>query len=163
MVLVLGALVACGGPINEAATAKSARYDAELAVVYQAALDAISDRFHHVDGNPTDGTIHTEWQDLPKALTPDGRTNVMMTEDIKVHQTARSSGRRFQMRVDLAITGGRPWQVSVVGHAAARAADTGVPGELHGADEPPWLRDQVDALNADIYERLKSYASASGR
>jgi hypothetical protein len=162
MILALGALISCGGPISEAATAKGARYDTELAVVYQAALDALADRFPHVDGNPTDGSIHTEWRDLPKAATPDGRTNKMSTEDIKVHQTARSTGRRFQMRIDIAITGGRPWQVSVVGHAAARAEDTGVPEELHGVDEPSWLHEQVDALSADIYERVKAYAVPGG-
>jgi hypothetical protein len=66
--------------------------------------------------------------------------------------------KRYFVRFDVAIVGGRPWRVHVTGHAAEWDPGNAVPTELHGANTPHWLSGRTDELVVAIYERLQPYA-----
>jgi len=70
----------------------------------------------------------------------------------------RLAYRKYFIRFDVAVLGGRPWRVKVTGHASAWDPGAAMPSELHGADKPHWLDGRTEALQIAIYKRVKQYA-----
>src|SRR5207245_6817244 len=66
--------------------------------------------------------------------------------------------KRYFVRFDVSVIGGRPWRVHVIGHASEWEPGNAVPTELHGANTPHWLAGRTDELMIAIYERLRAYA-----
>jgi hypothetical protein len=70
----------------------------------------------------------------------------------------RLAYKRYFIRFDISVAGGRPWRLKVVGHAAEWEPGAALPTELHGVARPSWLEGRSDALTAAIYNRVKSFA-----
>jgi hypothetical protein len=161
---------ACGGK-QDLKTARRSGYDTDFAVVYNAALNATRDLYPTLDDNPGPGMIRTAWHSVsygnnqddlsnqrtmaagqgynPNALTP-GTAGVGMP--------TRLAYKRFFIRFDVSVVGGRPWRVKVVGHASEWEPGNALPTELHGAARPAWLDGRTDALTVSIYKRIKKFA-----
>ena len=70
----------------------------------------------------------------------------------------RLASKKFFIRFDVSVIGGRPWRVKVAPHAASWDPGAAMPNELHGDAKPPWLGPRTDALQRSIYLRIKQYA-----
>jgi hypothetical protein len=73
----------------------------------------------------------------------------------------RLAYKKYYIRFDVAVLGGRPWRVKVVGHASSWDPGAAMPTELHGADKPHWLDGRTEALQIAIWKRIKRYAVPS--
>ena len=70
----------------------------------------------------------------------------------------RLAYKRYFIRFDVRVDGGRPWRVKVVGHASEWEPGAALPVELRGPSKPHWLEGRTDALTLAIYKRIKPYA-----
>jgi hypothetical protein len=70
----------------------------------------------------------------------------------------RLAYKRYFIRFDISVAGGRPWRLKVVGHAAEWEPGAALPTELHGPARPSWLEGRTDALVYAIYQKIKKYA-----
>jgi hypothetical protein len=70
----------------------------------------------------------------------------------------RLAYKKYFIRFDVAVLGGRPWRVKVVGHASSWDPGAAMPSELHGADKPHWLEGRTEALQIAIYKKVAKYA-----
>ena len=171
--IALGA-AACGGNKKEVKAAKTSVYDADFAVVYSAALDATRALYPTLDDKPGAGAIKTAWHQVQYANTQDdlanqrtiaqgqgvvggamGATSPAMAA---AGMPTRLALTRYFIRFDVAVIGGRPWRVKVVGHAAVWEPGNALPTDLTGPARPPWLDGRIDALTVAIYRKVKSYA-----
>jgi hypothetical protein len=73
-------------------------------------------------------------------------------------QGMRLAYKKYFIRFDIAVLGGRPWRVKVVGHASSWDPGAAMPTELHGADKPHWLDGRTEALQIAIYKKVAKYA-----
>ncbi len=150
--------------------ARKSQYDADFAVVYSAALEAVRETYPQLADNPAKGTIKTAWHqvqyntsgvDDPKSqqnadravgLDSQGRSQSSLSGNTSL------SRKRYFIRFDVAVAGGRPWRVRVTGHASEWEPGNAVPSELRGPAVPHWLAGRTDALVVDVYKRLQQYA-----
>jgi hypothetical protein len=170
-------LSACGSSKKEIAAAKHSLYDTDFAIVYQAALEATREHYPTLDDNPGPGRIQTAWHQVqssncsgPGSSCDDVANASVMTSGTGanpiggMNQTGpggmptRLAYKRYFIRFDISVVGGRPWRVKVVGHASEWEPGAAMPVELHGASKPPWLEPRSDALRVSIYKRIKQYA-----
>jgi hypothetical protein len=70
----------------------------------------------------------------------------------------RLAYKRYFIRFDVSVAGGRPWRVKVIGHAAEWDPGNAMPTELRGMARPPWLDGRIEALQVAIYRKIKPYA-----
>jgi hypothetical protein len=70
----------------------------------------------------------------------------------------RLAYKKYFVRFDVAVLGGRPWRVKVVGHASAWDPGAALPTEMKGADKPHWLEGRTESLQIAIYKRIAKYA-----
>ena len=71
----------------------------------------------------------------------------------------RLAYKRYFIRFDVSVVGGRPWRVKVVGHASEWEPGNALPTELHGAGAAArGSTGRTDALQVAIYKRIKPYA-----
>lgn len=163
--------MACGSK-KELARAKRSVYDSDFAVVYSKALEATRELYPNLDDNPGTGAIKTAWHQVSYANNQDdlsgGRT--LSTQPGGSRQLANSPGmaqagmptrlayKRFFIRFDVSVIGGRPWRVKIVGHASEWEPGAALPTELVGPAKPPWLDGRTDALTLAIYKKMKSLA-----
>lgn len=168
------ALVAIGcSNKKEVRAAKSSVYDIDFAVVYSGALAATRELYASLDDNPGAGKIKTSWHQVSYANTNDDLANqrtVAAGQGMSQSGTAVSPGaaaagmptrlayKRYFVRFDVSVAGGRPWRVKVVGHASEWDPGNALPTELFGMARPPWLDGRVEALQVAIYRKIKSYA-----
>jgi hypothetical protein len=153
---ILALVAACGAASEhkqDVAAATSAAYDAEYSIVLNGVRDAAASRSERVVVDPTHKTVASFWQQLPILDEDQGRQSPKTDTSRPMHLT-----RRYFIRFDIAVVGGRPWRVEVIGHAAAKDPGPGAPVELTGDLEPGWLRPRTDELRVAIYEHLKPYA-----
>lgn len=152
--------------------AKRSLYDTDFAVVYSAALEATRQLYPNIDDNPGSGTIKTAWHQVQYANNQDDLANqrtiaagqgVPMggaTNQVGGTVPTRLAYKRFFIRFDVSVVGGRPWRVKVVGHASEWEPGNALPTELRGPARPHWLEGRIDALTLSIYKRMKPHAVA---
>jgi len=156
----------------EVRRAKSSLYDAEFAIVYGAVIKGVQKSYANYQEDAAKGAIHTAWHPVrfqnqsedPRAAQLSattqgfGNTSGQPNNGTGMAAAPRGVYKRYFVRFDVSVVGGRPWRVRVIGHASEWDPGMAVPNELHGAALPAWLPGRVDALTVEIYRRLKSVA-----
>jgi dipeptidyl aminopeptidase/acylaminoacyl peptidase len=154
----------CATSKKDVEAAKRSAYDAEFAVIYAAALEATREAYAELQDAPGRGAIQTAWHKVSYANNQDDLAN---PRTVAAGQGASTQGasmptrlayKRYFVRFDVSIAGGRPWRLKVVGHAAEWEPGAAMPSELHGVARPAWLEGRTEALIASIYKRIKAYA-----
>ncbi len=155
---------------KEAEYAKRSLYDTDFAIVYSAALDVTRDLYPQLNDAPGPGKISTAWHQVQYGNNQDDLSNqrtIAAGQGVQpgLGQGARMAGvptrlayKRYFIRFDIHVMGGRPWRVKVVGHASEWDPGAAMPSELKGAQRPPWLDGRIDALYVAIYKRIKQFA-----
>ncbi len=157
---------------KEVESAKHSVYDTDFAIVYSAAVEATRDLYANLDDFPGSGSIKTAWHQVTYANTQDDVGNTRTVSQgtqpgagAAVSPGAAAGGmptrlayKRYFIRFDIQVAGGRPWRVKVVGHAAEWEPGNAMPTELHGIARPPWLDGRTEALQLAIYRKIKPYA-----
>ena len=171
------ALAACTSK-KEVNAAKHSLYDTDFAVVYQAALEATREHYPNLDDNPGPGRIQTAWHQVQFSNCPasgstcDDAANALVlnsgaggatgngvpSQNGPSGMPTRLAYKRYFVRFDVSVIGGRPWRVKVVGHASEWDPGAAMPVEMRGANKPPWLEPRADALRVSIYKRVKQFA-----
>lgn len=162
----------CPASKKEIEAAKHSLFDTDFAVVYAAALDVTRQSYPNLEDAPGRGSIKTAWHQVSYANNQDDLANQQTLANAQGIQGSTQVGRnqaaagmptrlaykRFFIRFDVSIAGGRPWRLKVVGHAAEWEPGAALPTELHGVARPSWLDGRTDALLYAIYKRIKTYA-----
>jgi len=156
---------------KEVETAKRSLYDADFTVVYTAALEATRETYPNIEDAPGRGAIKTAWHQVSYANNNDDMTNPRTLANAQGISAAPASAgaasagmptrlayKRYFIRFDITVAGGRPWRLKVVGHAAEWEPGAAQPSELHGPARPSWLDGRTDALLYAIYQKIKTYA-----
>ncbi|HET9625419.1 MAG TPA: hypothetical protein VFP84_28825 [Kofleriaceae bacterium] len=174
-IIFLAAIVAasaCGVSKKDIKTAKHSLFDTDFAVVYGAALEATREQYPNLEDAPGRGAIKTAWHQVANNNGDDvtqqkvvgaGAGNTIGPNN-GVPGTAsgglptRLSYKRYFIRFDVTIAGGRPWRLKVVGHAAEWEPGTAQPTELHGIARPSWLEGRSDSLLVAIYKKVQKFA-----
>jgi hypothetical protein len=161
---------ACASHKQEVETARHSLYDADFTVVYTAALEATRESYPNIEDAPGRGAIKTAWHQVSYANNQDDMTNPRTLANAQgvgspATQGQASAGmptrlayKRYFIRFDISVAGGRPWRLKVVGHASEWEPGAALPTELHGAARPSWLEGRTDALTFAIYQRVKKFA-----
>ena len=163
------ATAACGNH-KDVEAAKHSLYDTDFAVVYSAALDATRELYPNLEDHPGAGSVATAWHQVQYASDGEDLSNPTTVNPTGVggQGTGGAAGaagmpqrlayKRYYIRFDVKVAGGRPWRVKVNGHAASWEPGAAMPVELHGVAKPSWLEPRVEALMVAIYKRVKPYA-----
>jgi len=170
LVTVITALAACSNK-KDVERAKKSLYDADFAVVYNAALEATRALYPNLDDSPGAGAVRTAWHQVTYASNTDdlsqGRTLSTAANGGALAQSqgqaaagmpTRLAYKRYFIRFDVTVAGGRPWRVKIAGHASEWEPGAALPVEMRGVAKPPWLDGRNDALTIAIYKRIKSFA-----
>jgi hypothetical protein len=152
-----------------------AAYDAPLSVVLGAVRDVAMTRFHKVTVSPREGVVSTNWQ-----WAYGGPVGLSRPEHL-LHAPCQSWGARgdgyldvMLWRVDVSVTGNRPWRIKVRPHFGQyNYDDRHVPGfrdfpveELYAenpsgeTEAPAWLQQCADSVLAQVDEQLRPLAAA---
>jgi len=164
-------LAACGNK-RDLRSAKQSIYDADFAVVYNESMQAVSGLYPRFDEDPASGIIKTAWhqvtysnggsEDAASTLTPTqptgGQAGVVGPTQMPGTTNSNQLYKRYFIRFDVAVVGGRPWRVRITGHASEWSPGNAIAAELRGAAIPHWLAGRTDELTVAIYRRLKAYA-----
>ncbi len=167
LLLIAGMVFACGNK-KDVERAKKSLYDTDFAVVYSAVLDATREAYPNLDDNPGAGAIKTSWHQVQysnsqddmsqsRSLSQGGASNLSPAAQ-QAGMPTRLAYKRYFIRFDITVTGGRPWRVKVIGHASEWEPGAALPVELHGPARPHWLEGRTDALTLAIFKRVKPYA-----
>lgn len=170
--LVLIAVAACGASKKELKRAKTSVYDTDFAIVFNAALEATRELYPTLQDSPGPGMIKTAWHQVAFANNQDDLSNqrtiaagqgyspgaAVSPGQAAVGMPTRLAYKRFFVRFDVSVVGGRPWRVKVVGHASEWEPGNAMPTDLTGAARPSWLDGRIDSLTVAIYKRIKPYA-----
>src|SRR5262245_25348208 len=165
-------LVAACGNKKEVEHAKHSVYDTEFAVVYSAALNVTRELYPQLNDNPGPGKISTAWHQVSYANNQDDLSNqrtLAQSQGYNPQMAPNSSAamagvptrlayKRYFIRFDVSVVGGRPWHVKVVGHASEWEPGAAMPTELRGASRPTWLDARTETLQVAIWKRMKKYA-----
>jgi hypothetical protein len=179
LVIALALSAAACSNKKEIRTAKSSVYDTDFAVVYSGALTAVRELYGNLDDNPGAGKFQTAWHQVSYASNADDLANQqIVAQGQGVPNAAGTAGagstvspgasaagmptrlayKRYFIRFDVTVAGGRPWHVKVVGHAAEWDPGNAMPVELRGMARPPWLDGRIEALQVAIYRKIKPFA-----
>ncbi len=157
----------CPASKKEIETAKRSLYDTDFAVVYGAALEATRETYPNLEDAPGRGAIKTSWHQVSYANNQDDLSNPKTVapgqggrgaNQAAAAMPTRLAYKRYFIRFDVTVAGGRPWRLKVVGHAAEWEPGAAMPSELHGVARPAWLEGRTDALLFAIHKRVKSFA-----
>src|SRR6185295_16786574 len=141
----------CPASKQEVEAAKHSLYDADFAVVYAAALEAMRELYPNLEDAPGRGAIKTAWHQVSYANNQDDLANPKTVAAGQGPQAqpgqaqagagmpTRLAYKRYFIRFDVTVAGGRPWRLKVVGHAAEWEPGAALPSELHGVARPSWL------------------------
>ncbi|MBV8760101.1 MAG: hypothetical protein JO257_22610 [Deltaproteobacteria bacterium] len=167
------AVAACGSNAKEINNAKHSVYDTDFAIVYNAALDATRSLYSNMNDAPGPGRISTAWHEVRYSADQDADMSNQRTlanaqginqqlattpGAVQTGMPTRLAYKRYYIRFDVRVVGGRPWHVKVIGHAAEWSPGAAYPVELHGIARPHWLQGRTEALEVGIYRRIKEYA-----
>ncbi|MFT3691933.1 MAG: nuclear transport factor 2 family protein [Kofleriaceae bacterium] len=173
--------MACGSSKQEVNAARHSLYDTDFAVVYSAALAATRELYPQLDDSPGPGRIGTSWHQVQYAncagagsTCDDSMGNqqvINQQQGVSANQASGNTGaaaaagmptrlayKRYFIRFDVHVLGGRPWRVKVTGHASEWDPGAAMPVEMKGADKPHWLEGRTEALQVAIYKKIKQYA-----
>ncbi|HTJ46986.1 MAG TPA: hypothetical protein VL463_33010 [Kofleriaceae bacterium] len=176
LAIAVVAAAACGNKA-ELHLAQHSVYDTDFAIVYSETMTAVQKLYPNFQEDAAKGMIQTAWHPVAYANTSgdDAATHGMgigglggspgMSTSAQPGATglpqATNGGvtltKKYFVRFDVSIVGGRPWRVHVVGHASEWDPGNAEPTELRGANTPHWLGGRTDELMIAIYERLKPY------
>lgn len=134
--------------------------------MFAAALEATRDLYANIDDAPNTGMIKTAWHQVTYANNQDDLANQRtmaagqgLSPQAQTGNTpTRLAYKRFFIRFEVTVTGGRPWRVKVVGHASEWEPGNAQPTDLRGATRPSWLDGRTDALVLAIYKRIRQHA-----
>ena len=172
-VATLGAALAACTNTKEINYAKHSVYDTDFAVVYNAALEATRHFYPNLNDAPGPGRIATAWHEVRYSADQDadmGNQQTLANASGVQSQYANTPGataagmptrlayKRYYIRFDVRVVGGRPWHVKVIGHASEWEPGAAMPVELHGLARPHWLKGRTEALEVAIYRRVKRFA-----
>jgi hypothetical protein len=174
-IIFLAAAITCaaGCPASrrDVESAKRSLYDADFATLYAATLEATRESYPNIQESAARGSIKTAWHVVTYGNTEDQLANPrtvaqgqgMVSPQQQAAQSAagmptRLAYKRFFVRFDISIQGGRPWRLKVIGFASEWEPGSAMPVELHGPARPQWLDGRTDALLYAIYKRIKPYA-----
>jgi hypothetical protein len=174
-IIFLAAIICATGCTThktEVESAKKSLYDADFTVVYTAALEATRESYPNIEDAPGRGAIKTAWHQVSYANNQDDMASQQTLANAQGvspgagrSPAAQSAGmptrlayKRYFIRFDISVAGGRPWRLKVVGHAAEWEPGAALPTELHGTARPGWLEGRTDALVYAIYGRIKKFA-----
>lgn len=175
-VLLLALCAACSASKKEVERAKKSVYDTDFANVYNAALNVTRELYPMLKDSPGPGRISTAWHQVTYGNNQDdlqnqrtlqqsqgiSSTNVGSTQSgqnaAMTGMPTRLAYKRYFIRFDVSVLGGRPWRVKVVGHASEWDPGAALPTEMNGAQRPAWLDGRQDALTVAIYKRIKRFA-----
>ena len=168
---------ACSGNKRDVEHARHSLYDADFAIVYQTALEVTREKYPTLNDNPGPGKISTAWHQVSYANNQDDLANQRTLAQGQgmstmgqpgyggMSPTASMAGmptrlayKRYFIRFDVSVIGGRPWKVKVVGHASEWDPGAAMPVEMRGAQRPGWLDGRIEALQVAIYKRLRKVA-----
>ena len=179
LLLAFTLTTACASNKRDVKAAQHSLYDADFALVYTAALGATRDLYPNLDDNPGPGKISTSWHQVQYSnCAGAGSTcdDSMANQQVLSQQQGVQNGigtaspnmaggvptrlayKRYFIRFDVHVLGGRPWRVKVTGHASAWDPGAAMPVELRGADKPHWLEGRTEALQVAIWKRIKRYS-----
>lgn len=171
-VVAFAAIAACGGPSKkDIASAKHSLYDTDFAIVFSAALESTRELYPNLDDNPGPGKIETAWHQVQFSNCAGASSSCddqVQARTIGGGQMTGPNGamptqlayKRYFVKFDVSVVGGRPWRVKVVGHASEWSPGAAMPVEMRGVNKPPWLEPRADSLRVAIYRRIKKYAVA---
>jgi hypothetical protein len=161
---------ACGNK-KEVEHAKHSVYDTDFAIVYSAALDVTRELYPQLNDNPGPGKISTAWHQVSYGNNQDDLSNqrtLAQGQGVQSGMAGTGAGmvgvptrlayKRYFIRFDVSVLGGRPWRVKVVGHASEWEPGAALPSELKGAQRPAWLDGRIESLQLAIYKRIKKFA-----
>jgi len=160
----------CPTSKKEIDAAKHSLYDTDFAVVYGAAVEATREAYPNLEDAPGRGSIKTAWHQVSYANNQDDLANQQTVANAQgiggpasanpaaAGMPTRLAYKRYFVRFDVSVAGGRPWRLKVVGHAAEWEPGAALPTELHGVARPSWLDGRTDALLYAIHKRVKAYA-----
>jgi hypothetical protein len=165
-------LAAACGSKKDVEHAKHSVYDADFAIVYSAALAATRELYPTLNDNPGPGKISTAWHQVSYANNQDDLQNQRTLAQSQGYSAGAATSpaqqmagmptrlayKRFFIRFDVSVIGGRPWRVKVNGHASEWEPGAALPTEMKGAQRPSWLDGRTDALQLAIYKRIKKFA-----
>jgi hypothetical protein len=162
------ATAACGNH-KEVEAAKHSLYDTDFAIVFGAALEATRALYPNLEEHPAGGSVQTAWHQVQYASDGEDLANPTSVQQGATgggtSQASQAAGmptrlayKRYYIRFDVKVAGGRPWRVKVKGHAASWEPGAAMPVELHGIAKPAWLEPRVEALEVSIWKRVKPYA-----
>lgn len=172
LAVIAGTGAGCGNK-RDVKAAKSSLYDTDFAVVYNAAVEATRGLYPTLNENPGPGMVKTAWHQVTYASNSDDLANqrtIAQGQGVNTNNGQTTSGqaaagmptrlayKRYFIRFDVSVVGGRPWRVKVVGHASEWEPGNALPTELNGAARPPWLDGRTDSLTVAIYKKVKKYA-----
>lgn len=167
-VLALVAAGCSGKTKRDLKAAKQSVYDADFAVVFQGALEATRGLYSNLEDAPGTGAIKTAWHQVQYGNTQDdlanqrtiaqGQGRGMSPALSGTAMPTRLAYKRYFVRFDVSVIGGRPWRVKVIGHAAEWEPGNAMPTELHGPARPHWLDGRIEALTVAIYRKIKAHA-----
>ncbi len=150
---------------KEVETAKASVYDADFAVVFGAVTESIREVYPNLTETPMKGAIATSWHRVHLAgdsgdvsAQASSRAPAGSNPNQNNAFSNDSALKRFFIRFDVTVVGGRPWRVRLVGRAAEWEPGNAVPTELRGASRPPWLDSRIDSLLVEIHRKLSKFA-----
>lgn len=167
MTMWIAVALAAAGCISkkDVEAAKASNYDADFAVVFGAAVDSVREVYPNLTESPNKGTISTSWHRVylsgdasDNTAQASSRAPAAANSNASNAFTSDSAFKRFFIRFDILVVGGRPWRVRLVGRAAEWDPGNAVPTEMRGASRPPWLDSRSDALLVAIHRRLSKFA-----
>jgi hypothetical protein len=153
---------------KEVEHARHSVYDTDFTNVYNAALETTRKLYPTLNENPGPGKISTAWHQVQYANNQDDLANQQTIAQGQGVQTGmagnqigaptRLAYKRYFIRFDVQVLGGRPWKVKVIGHASEWEPGAALPSELKGAQRPAWLDGRIESLQVAIYKRIKQFA-----
>ncbi len=155
----------CAASAEEIRTARTSGYKTDFAIVYSNVLQVVRGRYPGFRENASAGTIKTAWHPIRITHQGTGGQNNQSGQDLATSSNAQSSAiasanvqrRRYFIRFDIFVVGGKPWRVRIHGYASEWELGA-VPTVLQGANIPTWLKGRTDALYVELHKRLAKHA-----